>query len=164
MGGLRTTVSAIHQNGGIGIKVVRAAALDVQAWTTIYAITGGVVLVTGLVGVRTVNQAGALSTMQFRHSIATTVLCVPLLVAGDLANTLYTITGNPNDPLISGAAGIPIQGGMMGSPAVLAQQQWGVLMFTGNLQVNFTVVTGGQTRYVLTYIPVDAGATVAAVP
>ena len=161
--GLKTLVESIYLNGGIGIKVVRAAVNDVAGWVTRFTITGGVVSVTSLVAVRTVNQAGALSTMGWRHSIAGTVLCVAAAIVGDLANTIYTITGNPLDPLVIGAAGAPIQGGMMGSPTVGAIQQFGMLMFTGNIQVNMTVVTGGACRFILTYIPVDPGATVEAV-
>jgi hypothetical protein len=101
--------------------------------------------------------------MQFRHSIGPTVLCAATAITGDAVNTLYTITGNPLDPLVIGAAGAPIQGGLMGSPTVAAIQQWGMLMFTGNIQVTMTAAGGtGATRYVLTYIPVDFGATVAA--
>ncbi len=154
---LAKKINAVHQQAGLGILVVRPAAADPQnAWTTIFTITDGPVLVTGLYGLRTVVQAGGASTMQFRHSVGPTVLCAATAITGNAADTMYSITGNPNDGIIVGAGGVPIQGGMMGSQAVVSVQQFGILCFTGNIQVTMTAAAGtGSTAYYLTYIPVN---------
>ena len=149
---------------GLGYQVDRAAAADPQnVWLTIFTIAGGAVLVNALIGLRTVIQAGGASTMQFRHSIATTVLNVATAITGNAVGTLYTITGNPLDDLVIGAAGAPIQSGMFGSQTIVSVQMSGLLMFTGNIQVIMTAAAGtGSTSYILSYIPLSAGATVVA--
>ena len=161
--GLKQLIEAIFLNGGTGRQVRRAAAADPQnVWLTLFTITGGAVLITGLYGIRTVIQAGGASNMQFRHSIATTVLNVATAITGNAVSTLYTITGNVLDNLVIGAAGVPIQGGMHGSQAGASIQQFGMVMFTGNIQVTMTAAAGtGSTRYTLAYIPIDNGASVA---
>jgi hypothetical protein len=152
-----------YQQGGLGIRVNRVAAADPQAaWQTIFTVTGGLVLVTGLVGVRTVIQAGGASNMQFRHSVGTTVLCVAAAITGNAVSTIYTVTGNPLDALVIGAAGVPIQGGMMGSQAGASIQQFGIIVMAGNIQVTMTAAAGtGSTKYILTYIPLEDASSVA---
>jgi hypothetical protein len=156
-------IQRIYLQGGLGVRIDRLPAADPQAaWQTIFTITG-LVQITGLIGVRTVIQAGGASNMQFRHSVGPTVGCLAAAITGDTVNTIYTITGNPNDALIIGLGGTPIQGGGMGSQAVASVQMFGSLAFTGNIQVTMTAAAGtGSTRYVLTYIPLDDAALVVA--
>ena len=161
---IKSMYANIGRSGVLGTNVLRAAAADPQnVQQTIFTIAGGTVLVTGLYGIRTVIQAGGASNMQFRHSVGATVLNVLTAITGDAIGTMYTISGNPNDNLVIGAAGAPIQGGMFGSQAVVSQQQPGLIMTTGNIQVLMTAAAGtGSTRYILTYIPLDVGANVVA--
>jgi len=156
--GLRTEVQAIYLNG-LGIKVYRAAAADPQnAWQTIFTITGGLVLLTNLIGVRTVIQAGGASTMQFRHSVGPTILDAgTLAITGHAVGTIYLLDGDFADPILSGVAGVAIEtsnkyAGIFGA---------GIVLGAGTIQVTMTAVAGtGSTRYLCTYIPFDQGASI----
>lgn len=150
-------------NAGLGRKVFFPSTAEPVggAWSTLFTIAGGIVMVTSLVGIRTVVQAGGASTMQLRHSVGPTVQCTATAVTGDAVGTLYTITGNPNDALVIGAAGAPIQGGMGGSQVVVSQQQFGSFMGAGTIQISCSAAGHtGSTRWILTYIPMDYGAMV----
>lgn len=163
MGALGKSVESILSTRSLGIRVARAAAVDVPntVWTNIFSIAGGLVLVTSLIGVRTVVQAGGASNMQFRHSVGATVLCAATAVAANAVGTIYTITGNFADAITLGAAGVPILGGIAGGLLATGNQGYGILMGVGNIQVSFSAAGHtGSTRYVLTYIQVDDGASV----
>ena len=166
MAGLRALTARTYMQAGTGILVNKGTAYtDPQnVWTTIFTIANGLVLVTNLVGVRTVVQAGGASFIQLRHSVGTTALCAATtLITADAVATIYTITGNPSDGVISGASGAPIQGGMHGSPAGLSSEMFGVIMMAGNIQYTCTAAAGtGSTRFILTYIPLDPAAIVTA--
>jgi len=167
--GLRTEIQAILQNAGKGLKVYRPAVPDVVAATTKFTITGGFVLVTGLIGVVTViRSGGAGATMALTFSVGPTALHTPALaVTGNATvGTVFTITGDPGDALVVGVGtGVlntapPIQGGMQGS-ALAGIQQFGMIMGVGLIQVAHSAIGAtGSTRYILTYIPLDAGAVV----
>jgi len=167
--GLATEIKAILQNAGTGLKVYRPAVPDVVAATTKFTITGGFVLVTGLVGVVTViRSGGAGATMALTFSVGPTALTTPALaVTGNATvGTIFTITGDPGDALVVGVGtGVlntapPIQGGMQGS-ALAGIQQFGMIMGVGLIQVAHSAIGAtGSTRYILTYIPLDMGAVV----
>jgi len=167
--GLRTEIQAILQNAGKGLKVYRPAVPDVVAATTKFTITGGLVLVTGLVGIVTViRSGGAGATMALTFSVGPTALHTPALaVTGNATvGTVFTITGDPADALVVGVGtGVlntapPIQGGLQGS-ALSGIQQFGMIMGVGLIQVAHSAIGAtGSTRYILTYIPLDAGAVV----
>lgn len=160
----RTLAQKIYLQGGLGINVERAAQADPQnVWQTIFTIAAGPVLVTSLVGVRTVIQAGGASNKQYRHSIGPTVLCAVAAITGNAILTMDTITGNFADALQVAAAGIPVLGGIAGGLLATGNQGWGILMQTGNIQVTMTAAAGtGSTAYYLTYIPINPGASVVA--
>lgn len=164
MSSLKQIVESIYLNGGLGPKVRRATAADPQnVWQTIFTVAGGPVFITFLVGVRTIIQAGGASLMQFRHSVGPTAIDAgTLAVTGDAVGTLYYLTGDPADAILSGAAGVPVPTGKV--IGVAAQYQGiGLLVAVGNIQVTMTAAAGtGSTRYVLGYIPVDDGTVVAA--
>ena len=158
--GLSSVVKASYLNAGLGIKVVHPAAADVAGWVSIFTITGGLIQITGLYGVATVLHAGAAATVQFRHSTGGTVLSQVTLAVASPVGTIYAITGDPADPtIVSVGTGVlntapPVQGGMQGSGAG-GIQQFGLVCGVGTIDVDFTVVTAGSTRFVLTYIPID---------
>lgn len=166
--GLRTEVQATLMNAGLGLKVPRAAAADAVGPTALYTIAGGLVLVTNLIGLVTTLRAGALATQVFSHTIGPTVLCVATNCIASPVGTIVSVSGNVLDNLAVsvpvGGVSSPIQGSMVGSQNVGAPvQQYGMIMDVGNITTTITVVTGGATRYVLFYIPIDDGATVVAV-
>lgn len=150
--------------GRLGTPVDRAAAADPQnVWLDIFTIAGGLVLITSLIGVRTVIQAGGASNMQFQHSIGPTPICAVAGIAADGVGTIYSITGIFADALQIGLAGVPLPGGLAGSVGGGGNSINGIIMAAGTIQVTMTAVAGtGSTRYVCHYIPIDSGATVVA--
>ncbi len=152
--------------GSLGFRVTRAAAADPQnVWQNLFTIAGGLIAITGLIGLRTVIQAGGASTMQFRHSVGPTVLDAgTLAVTGQAVNTIYVLTGDTTDPITSGAAGIAT----MASKVVATSTTYGApvlfIVGAGTIDVTMTAAAGtGSTGYTLTYIPLDDAATVVAV-
>jgi hypothetical protein len=140
----------------LGLKVSRAAAtLPATAQTPYFTVAGGKVLLTGLIGiVTTIVQAQA-----------TTVQLIATPTVGTAVN-LSNATGDVN-------------GKEVGATICLATTLGGTLV-VGNAGANafpignyFVVQTGtidfktgatstGATKWILSYIPLDAGATVVA--
>jgi len=165
-GGLKQLVEATYLQAGLGIRVNRAPAADAVGPTNIFTIAGGLVLVTSLVAVVTTLRAGALATTLFSHSTGPTALCLATNTIASPVGTTITLSGDFGEQLIVGVGtGVantfpPIQGGMKGSGA--GEQMFGVIMGVGTITTTISVVTAGATRYRLSYIPIDEGATVAA--
>lgn len=163
--GLKKDIELIRRERGLGIQVRRPAAADPQnVWLTLFTVTGGIIILTALVGVRTIIQAAGAATMQFRHG-ATVLDSGALAVTGQAAGTIYALSGHIPDPIIAGAAGIPIEVGKL--IAAVAQYSAlfgaGLIMGAGNIQVTMTAAAGtGSTRYILCYIPLDEEANVVA--
>lgn len=131
----------------LGKTIHKAAVTDPQnVWLPLFAING-LVIISGILGRRTVVQAGGASTMQFRHSIVPSILDDGTrVITADPAHTLYTCDGDPTDPILSGIGIIP------GAIAPF--------FFTegGNIEVTMTAAAGtGAMEYWLTYIPVSYG-------
>lgn len=158
----KTLQKLTYMAGGLGVPVVRAAAADPQnsVMTTIFAITGGLVLVRLLVGRRTVIQAGGASNIRLQHSIGPTFLCAATATsATDAVGTTYTITGNPADGCLIGAAGAPTLGGIAGGLLATGNQGHGIFMSTGNIQVYFSAAAAtGSTEWTLFFVPITTGA------
>jgi hypothetical protein len=155
--------AATRTVGGLGYRIGRAAAADPQnVWQNLFTIAGGVIAITGLVGVRTVIQAGGASTMQFRHSVGPTVLDAgTAAITGDAIGTIYVLTGDTTDPIQVGAAGVAVMGGKI----VATSTTYGCvplfIVGAGTIDVTMTAAAGtGSTRYILTYIPLDDAVTV----
>ena len=155
-----------YSQAGLGIRRNRAAAADAVGPTTIFTITGGLVIGTSLVAVFTALPAGALATTLYTHSVGPTNLNVATPTVAAPAGTIISVTGNPLDTLIvSGVVagvGTPVQGSMMGSQNPgNPYQQFGMIMAQGTIRVTISVVTAGSTRYIITYIPLDDAAIIA---
>lgn len=164
---LKSLLELIYSNAGTGIRVNRLEAADAVGPTNLFTITGGVVLVTGLVGfVTVIRTGGAGATQLFSHSTGATALCAAGITGLATVGTIMTITGDPADALIIGVGtGVantfpPIQGGMKGS-GIGGIAQFGLLMGVGTITTTISIVTTGNTRYALSYIPIDDGATIA---
>jgi hypothetical protein len=168
-GSLTQLVRSTYNQAGTGIRVNRPAALDALGPTTLFAITGGLVLVTSLVGIVTgIRSAGAGSTMALLFSVGATALTNPgaAITGNATVGTCFTITGDPGDPLlVSVGTGVAntfptLQGGLKGS-AGTGVQMFGLILGVGNIQVTHSAVAGvGATRWILTYIPLDDEASV----
>ena len=152
------------ETGGLlGNKVYSPATADVAATPrTIFTIAGGLVLITSITGVRTVIQAGGASTHGLSHSVGPTVIDAGTGAdTGDAVGTIYSWTGDVTDPLQVGAAGIIITDGKIVATSVKYGGK-GLWAPAGNIIYTHTVGTG-STRWILTYFPVDRGATVTGV-
>ena len=165
--GLKTLINAIYQEREYGQKVQRAAAADPAggAVQVLFTISGGIVLVTMLVGVRTIIQAAGASNFTFSHSVGPTNLCTATAVTGNDVDTTYTITGNFGDALqiaVDGAAAIA---GITEGLLATGDRCKGILMPAGNITMTGSGAgVTGSCSYYIQFIPMDVGATIVAVP
>lgn len=139
----------------LGIKVDKASAvLPNSGVATIYfTVSGGRVLLTGLVGeVTTIVQAQA-TTFKWT-SVPTTGTGVDMCATVDLnakeAGCLIGITGLPADAAVATNAGLTTG----------FKQQ--MIVPTGTLKVTTGATSSGATKWSLFYIPIDDGAAVVA--
>ena len=147
----KSLVERIYLQGGLGIRVQRAPDVDPQAvFLPIFQITG-LVLITSLIGVRTVAQAGGASTMQFEHSVGPTVLDAGALsIAADTIGTIYFLDGDVADSIVKGLGGNAITGDILN---VYPHKS---LVGAGTINVTMTAAAGtGSTGYSISFIPVD---------
>ncbi|MBA7549595.1 hypothetical protein ES705_42085 [subsurface metagenome] len=141
----------------LGIKVDRpAAAMANQATpgTPYFTIAGGVVLLTGLIGIITVAPGGA-QTISFELDPtvvagADVVLCTPTAITTATLGDVITISGAPGDALINGH---------LASNLMMESAPNGVALAPGVLGLVGTA-DQGTARWVLWYKPADTGATV----
>jgi hypothetical protein len=138
----------------LGQKVDRAtAALPQTAAGTLFTVTGGRILLTGIVGeVSTVIQTQANNTkIQSVPAVGTTVdLCAVLDITADEVGCLYGITGLFSDALVGANAGAGVL------------QHRSIVVPVGAIKLNCAASNTGSVKWSLTYIPLDNGASVAA--
>lgn len=137
-----------------GIQVSRAtAALPQTAAGALFNITGGRIILTSIIGeVTTVIQTQANNTkLQSNPTTGTTGdLCAVLDITADEVGCLYGITGVPGDALIgAGAAQAPVPLRRLVIPV-------------GAIELNCAASNTGSVKWTMTYLPLDAGASVAA--
>ena len=154
--------------GQKGLRISRPAAVDDQNVTTpIFTIAGGPIMLTGLMSIRTVIQAGGASNLQFSHSVGPTVLHLATTCTGDGVGTVSILAGDAGDALVIGAGtGVantfaPLDPGRL----VATSLQYGGEPFrilpVGNITVIHTAAAGtGSSRYVMFWIPLDLASTV----
>ncbi len=145
-----------------GIKVDKAAfTLPATTSTAIFTVTGGRVLITSMVGeVTTVLGATATSlnvTLDPTGSNAVADLAAATVVTSDAVGTIYTVTGAPADLLSAAAVGntaVPnYVSGIIHQPFIVP---------AGSILLKTSATNTGATKWSLTYIPYDDGATVEA--
>ncbi|MVO84188.1 hypothetical protein GPA10_05225 [Streptomyces sp. p1417] len=141
-----------------GIKVSRAtAALPQTAAGALFTVSGGKVLITGLVGeVTTVIQTQADNTkLTFdpADAGATQDLCAVLDITADAVGTMYSVTGTPGTAMQDALNFLP-------SNKVPAQP---IVLKPGSILLDCAASNTGSVKWELTYIPLDNGASVAAV-
>jgi hypothetical protein len=140
-----------------GVKVSRAtAALPQTTASALFTVSGGKVLITGLVGeVTTVIQTQADNTkLTFdpTDAGATQDLCAVLDITADAVGTMYSITGTPGTAMQDALNFLP-------SNKVLAQP---LVLKPGSILLDCAASNTGSVKWELTYIPLDNGASVAA--
>ena len=140
-----------------GVRVSRAtAALPQTTTSTLFTISGGKVLITGIVGeVTTVIQTQADNTkLSFdpTDAGATQDLCAVLDITADAVGTMYSITGTPATAMQDALNFLP-------SSKVPAQP---IVLKPGSILLDCAASNTGSVKWDLCYIPLDNGASVAA--
>jgi hypothetical protein len=140
-----------------GVRVSRAtAALPQTTTSTLFTISGGKVLITGIVGeVTTVIQTQADNTkLTFdpTDAGATQDLCAVLDITADAVGTMYSITGTPATAMQDALNFLP-------SSKVLAQP---LVLKPGSILLDCAASNTGSVKWELTYVPLENGASVAA--
>lgn len=136
----------------LGQKVDKAtAALPQTAAGTLYTVTGGRILLTGIVGeVTTVIQTQANNTkLKSVPTVGTTVdLCAVLDISAKEVGTLFGITGLFSDALVGANAGAGV---LPRNPVVVP---------IGTIKLDCAASNTGSVKWSLTYVALDDGATV----
>lgn len=137
-----------------GVRVERAtAALPQTTASGLFTITGGRIILTGIIGeVTTVIQTQANNTKLVANpTTGTSVdMCAVLDITADEVGCLYGITGIPGDALIGANAGVAP---WMSRPQVLN---------IGTIDLSCAASNTGSVKWALTYVPLDNGASVVA--
>jgi hypothetical protein len=140
--------------GLVGQKVNRAAAaLPQTAQTDYFTISGGKVMVLGILGEVTTVMGATASNLKVVHNptaagVADTDLCAVAATANDPVGTQYGITGIPSDALQ--------KGGFVPLP------QRPLILQPGTIALNASGSNTGQTKWTVFYLPLDTGAKIAA--
>lgn len=138
-----------------GIQVPRpTAALPATATGGLFTVATGRILLTGIVGeVTTVIQTQACNTkLLHTPTVGTAVdLCAVLNITAKEVGTLFGITGLFSDALVGANAGAGVY---PRNPIVLP---------VGTLGLNTAATNTGSVKWIITYVPLDDGAVVAAV-
>jgi len=166
--GLAALIKKIYLSeagGTVGTKVPRVADADCpqNAWREIFTVSNGSVLMTMLVGKRTIVQAGGASNLDLQSNPtavgAVSALCAPTVITADAIGTLYTITGVPADGCYAAVGGVP--GGMAGGLAAQGFHGW--IIPSGAIEWRESAAAGtGAVQWTMFYVPIDPGAVVAA--
>jgi hypothetical protein len=139
-----------------GIRVDRAAATLPQSTdVALFTITGGRVLLVGLVGEVTVAIGAGVTpeaTLVFNPTAtgADQNLCAPLNIASDAVGELYTISGTVGDAMRSDL--------LIGN-AIL---QNALLLAEGDIELLMDESVAGQIAWSIIYVPWDTAAEVVA--
>jgi len=146
----------------MGIMVPRASqaiVITASPGLPIYTITGGLILVTGLLGKCTVTHGGVANTMSFElDPLAATGATSAITATTDLGTTsvvgdVAVVVGAPATGPLGGHVELNVLGSTSGK---------GIVMNEGNIGLVATAANGGWAWY-LFYIPIDDGAYVRAV-
>jgi hypothetical protein len=141
-----------------GIRVNRAAdTLPQTADEAIFTITGGRVLVVGLIGEVTDTIGSGTDpdlTIKFNPTAtgADTELAADLDIGDDAIGTLYSLTGDFSDPVTEGVR-------VLESPAMV---QTPFVLSEGDIEIEMNESVAGSVSWSIMYVPWDTGAEVAA--
>lgn len=149
-----------HTNGKIlrnllfGLAVERAtAALPQTTQSALFTVTGGRILLLGIVGEVTTaiqNQANNTKLVANPTTGTDVDLCAVLSIANDEVGTLYGITGTFGDAMVGANAGATI---LPDRPQVVAP---------GTIDLSCAASNTGSVKWALLYLPLDDGAVVTA--
>jgi hypothetical protein len=155
---------ALYTKRFLGRQVNRAASIIPQTvvspGTPYFSITGGVVLITGLVGVFTADVGGAVNANWFHNATVGTDanICAATALATFDTGDILVVTGLLTDAMLPAAHASSTH---FGGATALGLR--GFVVTTGALGVITDASQTGNWRWMLWYIPLDDGAIVAAV-
>ena len=137
-----------------GIRVSRDAATLPQSDSgVLFNVTGGRVIITGIVGEVTTgiqNQANNTKLTANPDTGTSVDICAVLDIADDEVGTLYGITGTFSDAMVGENAGATV---WPTAPVVVA---------AGSIDLDCAASNSGEVKWSLTYVPLDDGASVSA--
>lgn len=150
--------------GTLGTRVARAAgACPQNAWQDIFTVSLGNVLMTMLIGERTVIQAAGASNLDMQidpTAGAAVSFCAVTAITADPVGTIYTFTGNPADACY---AGLTVPGGMAGGALATGQNMHGWVIPPGTVEWRESAAGGtGSVQWYMFYVPIDTSANVVA--
>lgn len=136
-----------------GVRVERAAATLPQTTAeAIFNVTGGRVAITGIIGEVTTaiqNQANNTKLTANPTTGPSVDICAVLDIANDAVGTLYGISGVFGDA-------------MHGPGAATFMTVQAVVVDIGTIDLDCAASNTGEVAWILTYVPLDDGAAVAA--
>jgi hypothetical protein len=148
----------------LGIRVEKAAfTLPATASTEMFTVSGGRVVVTSLFGeVTTVVQSQACNlnvTIDPTGAGAAADLVAATEINGDAVGTFYSVSG-----IQAALLGTQKEGGTEVPTHALAKMPvgGGFLVPAGSIYLKTSATNTGATKWVMTYIPLDDGASVVA--
>lgn len=146
----------------LGTRVEKAAfTLPASTSTAMFTVSGGRVVITSFIGeVTTVVQAQACNlnvTIDPTGAGAAADLVAATEINADAVGTFYTVNGVQADLL-----GSQSDGGTQVPTHALARVGRGFMVPAGSILLKTSATNTGATKWVLTYIPLDDGASVVA--
>jgi len=155
----------------LGIRVTKATfTLPQTASTAMFTVTGGKVMITSVTGEVTVVLGATATNLNLTYTPsggAAADLCAATVCTSDAVGTLYGITsGVATDLLcvqsVSSIGGTPVAASEVPN-VTYVQALWRPLIVrAGALNLKASASNTGETKWVMTYIPIDDGAAVAA--
>lgn len=147
----------------LGVRVLKAAAvLPATGIQTLFTIAGGRVLVTSLIGEVTTVFDGTVNSLSVETDPTVGAigdLAAATVCTSDIAGTLYTVNG-----IQAALLGTQKEGGTEVPTHAVAHVGVGGTGFivpAGVISLRTTATdTTGATKWTITYVPYDAGATV----
>ncbi len=164
---LASIIKALYRSqggGALGTFVERATnACPQNVWENIFTVTGGNVLMTMLIGERTIIQAAGASNLDIQidpTAGAAVSFSAVTVITGDAVGTIYTFTGNPADACYVGLA---VPGGMAGGALATGGSMHGWVIPPGTVEWRESAAAGtGSVQWYMFYVPIDRVASVAA--
>lgn len=149
----------------LGAKAVKGPVTNPQtASTSLFTVAGGLVLVTGLVGIVTTVQGATTNSFNLQHTPtggSAADLCAATVCTSDAVGTIYTLTGVATDLLSAQAvAGVQVPS-VTFAPMFLGAGK-GIVLPSGAVTLKASGNNTGATTWTLTYVPIDTNATVVA--
>jgi hypothetical protein len=124
--------------------------LPQTAQEALFTITGGPIFVYGIVGeVTTVIETQTNNAqLVFNHATESDVdLCADLDITADVVGTLYTISGDFSDAMLSGVA---VESDLIAPPFLLQE---------GSIELDCSASNTGQVKWTLFWAPLDDAGT-----